>query len=268
MSEIQIAILAIGDEITSGDIVDTNSSFICSAAGELGIQVPLITSVGDEQEVISEVLLTALQKVPVVIVTGGLGPTTDDITRDAIAKFLGKNLVLNWESDRVIAEALRPVPSDWEIVLHGGATRTEELGPAEISLILCHELGHHLGGKPTAAREGWSACEGQADYWSSFECIRNFSDLLKDTVASSEAVEWCERHFPGSDENCGKFAQAALNVTRFYGHFQPSGYPNLETIDINRTSRTFYGHPQPQCRLDTLMAGYFFNPRPLCWYHE
>lgn len=176
-------------------------------------------------------------------------------------------LVLNWESERVIAEALRPVPTDWEIVLHGGATRIEELGTAEISLILCHELGHHLGGKPTAARDGWSACEGQADYWSSFTCIKEFSDLLKDIVVSREALGWCEKNFSVPEKNCGKFAQTALNVTRFYGKFQPSGYSNLEALDLNITSRTFFGHPSPQCRLDTLMAGYLLKERPQCWYN-
>lgn len=174
-------------------------------------------------------------------------------------------LILNWESDRVIAEAKRPVTTDWEIILHGGAIRSKELGEAEISLILCHELGHHLGGKPTASMEGWSACEGQADYWSSLECVKNFWSLQKDSMVSVEAQKWCEKN-SSPDPYCGKFAQTALNITRFYGQFQPSGYPGLDTVDSSIPPRTFFGHPTPQCRLDTLMSGYLSKDRPACWY--
>lgn len=178
-------------------------------------------------------------------------------------------LILNWESPRVIAEALRPNALDWEIVLHGGAARTADLSKDEISLILCHELGHHLGGKPTSSQDGWSACEGQADYWSSSSCISSILEKIKNEKNISplpEAKKWCEQN-DRQNEMCIRFAQSALNLTRFYGKFTPHGYPNLDTLDSTIPPRTFYGHPKPQCRLDTLLSGYLSHHRPACWYH-
>lgn len=177
--------------------------------------------------------------------------------------------ILNWESPRVIAEALRSNSLEWEIVLHGGAVRSPELSNDEISLILCHELGHHLGGKPTSAQDGWSACEGQADYWSTSSCITFMLEKVKNEkkiVSTPEAIQWCKQNRT-PDENCIRFAQAALNLTRFYGKFTPQGYPRLDTLDSTIPPRTFYGHPNPQCRLDTLLAGYMKNSRPFCWFH-
>lgn len=176
--------------------------------------------------------------------------------------------ILDWDSDRVVAEARRPNAQDWEIILHGGVIRNNSIGIAELSLILCHELGHHLGGKPTAVRDGWSACEGQADYWSSLVCIKKFKNLLSEVVISDEVTKWCAKHAQASDKDCGAFTQAALNLTRFYGYFQPAGYSQLDAVDFTIATRTFFGHPAPQCRLDTLLSGYLTSARPACWYHH
>lgn len=83
------SICTIGDEILIGQIVDTNSSHISRALNSLGIKVTRMLSIGDDHDVIIQGLTTELEKNNIVIVTGGLGPTKDDITKNALAELSG-----------------------------------------------------------------------------------------------------------------------------------------------------------------------------------
>jgi nicotinamide-nucleotide amidase len=81
--------------MTSGQRLDTNSQWLSQRLGELGIRVRYHTTVGDELEPNVRVFQQALDRSEVVISTGGLGPTADDLTRDALAKVLGVELALD-----------------------------------------------------------------------------------------------------------------------------------------------------------------------------
>ena len=85
----QASICTIGDEILIGQIVDTNSSHISQALNSLGIKVTRMLSIGDDHDVIINSLGQELSKNDIVIVTGGLGPTKDDITKAALAHLSG-----------------------------------------------------------------------------------------------------------------------------------------------------------------------------------
>lgn len=85
----QASICTIGDEILIGQIVDTNSSHISQALNSLGIKVTRMLSIGDDHDVIVNSLGQELSKNDIVIVTGGLGPTKDDITKAALAHLSG-----------------------------------------------------------------------------------------------------------------------------------------------------------------------------------
>ncbi len=86
-------IITIGDEILIGQIVDSNSAFIAKELTKIGVSVYQITSVQDEKQHILQALETARKRVQVVIVTGGLGPTKDDITKQVFCDFFGDTLV-------------------------------------------------------------------------------------------------------------------------------------------------------------------------------
>ena len=88
-------IVTIGDEILIGQILDTNSRYISQALNRLGIVVAERTSVGDNAEQIVSTLDRALAATDVVIITGGLGPTKDDITKHTLARYFGSELVYN-----------------------------------------------------------------------------------------------------------------------------------------------------------------------------
>jgi len=88
----KIGILTIGNELTTGRIQDANSAFIAASVNTLGWQVVLTMAVGDDDDAINKGLNYILTLSDAVIVTGGLGPTTDDITTSAIAKAYGLDL--------------------------------------------------------------------------------------------------------------------------------------------------------------------------------
>ena len=88
-------IVTIGDEILIGQILDTNSRYISQALNRLGVVVAERTSVGDNAEQIVSTLDRALAATDVVIITGGLGPTKDDITKHTLARYFGSELVYN-----------------------------------------------------------------------------------------------------------------------------------------------------------------------------
>lgn len=90
--------IAIGSELLIGGRTDSNSLFIAEALGERGIEVRFKTVVGDDLADIVQVLKTAVSRAGVVILTGGLGPTVDDCTREAIAKATGRRLARRKEA--------------------------------------------------------------------------------------------------------------------------------------------------------------------------
>ncbi len=89
----QAEIITIGDEILIGQIVDTNSAIIARELNKIGVSVYQMTSVQDEREHILQVLREAEARVEVVIITGGLGPTKDDITKRTLCEYLQDSLV-------------------------------------------------------------------------------------------------------------------------------------------------------------------------------
>jgi nicotinamide-nucleotide amidase len=96
-------IIAIGDEITSGQLLDTNTQWLSQRHEELGIRVLYHTTVGDELDPMAEVFRQAIERADVVVATGGLGPTADDLTRHALAEATGRELIV----DREMLEEIR-----------------------------------------------------------------------------------------------------------------------------------------------------------------
>lgn len=91
----QAEIITIGDEILIGQIVDTNSAYLGKALNKIGISVQQITSIQDQREHILQALSEAQSRANLVIVTGGLGPTKDDVTKHTICEYFNDTLVLN-----------------------------------------------------------------------------------------------------------------------------------------------------------------------------
>ncbi|HET9917524.1 MAG TPA: competence/damage-inducible protein A [Candidatus Binatia bacterium] len=96
-------IISTGDELTTGKVVDTNSTFIADRLFALGIRVAAVMKVGDDRESLLWALRQAKELGDIVIGTGGLGPTADDLTTEMVAEFLGVKIIL----DDGVAAALK-----------------------------------------------------------------------------------------------------------------------------------------------------------------
>lgn len=119
-----------------------------------------------------------------------------------------------------------------------------------LALLICHELGHFWGGFPKQFRgnsdlKSWSTAEGQADYYSIIMCAKHVHLNRAQTQYKN-----CE-----SKSKCNELTEAALNLSKIYAEikFWPYGL-KVDDPDPTVVRRTELDHPNPQCRLDTMVA--------------
>src|SRR5690606_18786376 len=91
---VKAEILAVGDELLYGQIVDTNSHWISQELSRIGVKVVHRTTVGDDKEAMLAAFAAAEQRVDIVLITGGLGPTSDDLTKPMLAEYFGCSVEL------------------------------------------------------------------------------------------------------------------------------------------------------------------------------
>jgi len=131
-------IITIGDEILIGQIVDTNSAFIATELNKIGVSVYQITSVQDDKTHILKAFEAAEKQVDIVIITGGLGPTKDDITKTTLAQYFDDTLVYDeavlknikylWE--HFVKQPLLQVNIDQSLVLSKATALMNKSGSA------------------------------------------------------------------------------------------------------------------------------------------
>jgi len=108
LKNVNAEIITIGDEILIGQIIDTNSAWMAHELNLLGINVYQVTSISDNNEHIINSLDQATSKVDLILVTGGLGPTKDDITKQTITGYFGATMVQNKNVLQHIYQLLEP----------------------------------------------------------------------------------------------------------------------------------------------------------------
>lgn len=156
-----VELVTIGDELLLGFTIDTNSAFIARELAALGIQVVWRTSVGDDADRITAAVVEALNRTGAVITTGGLGPTSDDITKPAIARIFGRTIELRddllenlkgrWKKRGLSGELPKSNWSQAEIP-SGADVLTNRYGTAP-GLLLEDEKGRWVAMLPGVPRE-------------------------------------------------------------------------------------------------------------------
>jgi hypothetical protein len=217
-----------------------------------------------------------------------------------VRKNFGKKLIIehDWDNDRVNAHATRDSQNNPIIRINGGLARHPEMTRDALSAILCHELGHQFGGAPKQRRgqtdlRSWSSAEGQADYYATTKCLPIlFSQGESSRKVTTIVDNKTQLHLQQvcDDETCQRAALAALQMARVFASLRLGiPEPTLVSTDPTQVYETNLGHPQPQCRLDTMIAGLFClrarekhfddedalagacmdepGGRPACWFH-
>ena len=103
----EVSVIAIGDELLIGQVTDTNSGAIARELNPDGWSIKSIRTIADNTDEILKAVDAAMHETDVVLTTGGLGPTKDDITKPALARYFGGEMVYDKEVERNVLEVVR-----------------------------------------------------------------------------------------------------------------------------------------------------------------
>ena len=189
-----------------------------------------------------------------------------------VKKLGGKlNFNRNWMDGTVNAYADRNNPTDpniWNVSMFGGLARHPQMSEDGFAVVVCHELGHQIGGAPHKKDPNgalmWAANEGQADYYATLKCLRNYfanqnnQAALRNIQVPAFVVSSCQHSFANSNEIaiCERSAMAGLTLGTFFKVLtNMKSELNFTTPDLSKVKITNDSHPAAQCRLDTYFQG-------------
>lgn len=188
-----------------------------------------------------------------------------------IVKSKGGNLKWSrgWKNDTVNASAQRFFWT-WKVNMYGGLARHPLTTDDGFALVVCHELGHHLGGAPKVGGfMSWASNEGQSDYFANLKCFRKVfeSDNNEEIIAKMDVPatvrEKCSANY--SLENdvalCIRGAMAGKSLAQLLGSLRGNTDISFDTPDANVVGKTDNKHPAAQCRMDTFLQGAICDKR-------
>jgi nicotinamide-nucleotide amidase len=156
----RIEIVTIGDELLLGYTIDTNAAHLARRLAEVGVEIVRRTTCGDTAESIATAVREALDRTGAVITTGGLGPTSDDLTKPSIAALFGRDMVLDeehlaWMKDRWQTRFQRPMPESnvQQAMLPAGARKLANNHGSAPGIWLEDERGRWVAMLPGVPRE-------------------------------------------------------------------------------------------------------------------
>lgn len=167
-----------------------------------------------------------------------------------------------WENGEVNAAAY-PSPRVANVLMFGGLARHPAITEDGFALVLCHEIGHHIGGAPKKVA-GWASNEGQADYFATLKCLRKVfvhednAAALKKMLIPLRVTISCTKQFKSRLDRqiCARSAMAGMSVAKLFQSMRRlEKAPNFNKPDTTKVAETFDGHPAYQCRLDTFFQG-------------
>lgn len=185
-----------------------------------------------------------------------------------IAASMGGSLQIarKWSDGTVNANATR-MGGAWNVNMYGGLARHATITSDGFSLVLCHEIGHQLGGAPKVAGflgfNRWASNEGQADYFSTLKCLRQvfLNDNNEEAVAKLKApehlVQACQKAWANKNDKdiCVRSGMAGASVAALFAALRSKPEAQFHTPDAVEVAKTNDAHPAHQCRLDTYFQG-------------
>ncbi len=155
-----VEVITIGDELLLGFTIDTNAAHLARALASIGVHIARRTTVGDNAAAIARAVAEALERSQGVITTGGLGPTSDDLTKPAIASLFGREMILDeahlaWMEERWRRRFNRPLPTTnrAQAMLPAGAVKLDNHHGSAPGIWLEDERGRWVAMLPGVPRE-------------------------------------------------------------------------------------------------------------------
>ena len=172
-----------------------------------------------------------------------------------------------WTDPTVNASA-QQFGTTWVVNMYGGLARHPAINVEGFALVVCHELGHHIGGAPKIAGwygSEWATNEGGADYYATMKCLREYfaeddnAAIVAEKTIDAFAKTRCEEQFPNSeaDKNvCLRMTLAGSSVALLFQDLRDeTTAPAFNTPDPRQVNRMQDTHPATQFRLDTYFNG-------------
>ena len=175
----------------------------------------------------------------------------------------------NWDDGTVNAYASRS-GTTWVVAMFGGLARYKDMTVDGFTYVVCHELGHHLGGAPKYARNPWASVEGQSDYYGGLKCMKRLW-ANDDNVAIVEAMKVdatvnakCDKAFNNSNEAalCKRLSMAGLTLGQTLADLGREKAVSFTTPSTVVVTKLMESHPPAQCRLDTYFAAALCDKDP------
>ncbi len=176
------------------------------------------------------------------------------------------NIKRFWADGVVNAYAMQLFGS-MDVLIYGGLARHKAITKDGLSLIVCHEIGHHIGGAPKKIGGpivNWASNEGQADYFATLKCLRkawindNNEAIVRSLNAPKTVEEMCKRAH-GNDRLdaalCIRTSMAGKSVADLFSSMSKIRKAKFTSPDSKTVWATDDNHPAPQCRLDTYFQG-------------
>ncbi len=185
-----------------------------------------------------------------------------------IVKSYGGDLLIErkWTDATVNAYA-QQLGTTWKVSMFGGLARHETITEDGFALVVCHELGHHIGGAPRKVSpwsSPWASNEGQSDYFATLKCLRrgwerdNNEEIVRVMNVPETLQKACSaQHIWNQDYyTCIRGGMAGMSVAKLFQALRNSNVePKFETPDARVVTKTDDNHPATQCRLDTYFQG-------------
>jgi hypothetical protein len=204
--------------------------------------------------------------------SGGLNETQFGQVIDKVAEALqpsvalhGGSLVVNrlWTTATVNASSGQ-LFGTWTVNMYGGLARRPEITVDGFTLVMCHEMGHHLGGFPFYSLMGrWAAAEGQADYFATEVCAHKVwqNEAVENARFRSDVDQTAKAKCDGiwsnpDDQNlCYRTSAASQSLASLLSVLDKSAVPQFSTPDKLEVTTTNASYGSTQCRLDTYLNG-------------
>jgi hypothetical protein len=169
-----------------------------------------------------------------------------------------------WDDGTVNANAMR-LFSNWNVNMYGGLARHASITEDGFALVLCHEIGHHLGGAPKVAGflQKWASNEGQSDYFATLKCLRkaflndNNEQIVARMNVPAPLAEACTKAWGNGPDRaiCIRNGMAGVSVAGLFAALRSQPEAKFDTPDRKVVTKTDDAHPAHQCRLDTYFQG-------------